>query len=44
MPLARRLGLLQYWHSSGHWPDFCADPQLPYDCRAEAHRLLAARR
>ena len=34
--LAQRLGLLAFWRSSGAWPDFCRDPQLPYDCRAEA--------
>jgi len=34
MPLAKRLGLLRYWASSGRWPDFCAEPDLPYDCRA----------
>jgi DNA-binding winged helix-turn-helix (wHTH) protein/tetratricopeptide (TPR) repeat protein len=39
MALARHLGLLQYWRSSGIWPDFCSEPDLPYDCRAEARRL-----
>jgi hypothetical protein len=39
MRLAARLGLVDYWRSSGHWPDFCADPGLPYDCKAEAARL-----
>ncbi len=33
MPLAGRLGLADYWIKSGHWPDFCTDPGLPYDCR-----------
>jgi DNA-binding winged helix-turn-helix (wHTH) protein/TolB-like protein len=32
MPLAARLGLLAYWRRSGHWPDFCREPGLPYDC------------
>jgi DNA-binding winged helix-turn-helix (wHTH) protein/tetratricopeptide (TPR) repeat protein len=36
---AARIGLLRYWQESGRWPDFCVDPQLPYDCRAEAARL-----
>ena len=36
IPLAKRLGLLDYWRESGHWPDFCSDPELPYDCKAEA--------
>ncbi len=33
MQVAQRLGLLQYWQSSGNWPDFCFDSDLPYDCR-----------
>ena len=33
---AAHLGLLSYWMKSGRWPDFCADPTLPYDCRKEA--------
>lgn len=40
MPLMARAGLLQYWQASGRWPDLCFDPELPYDCRAEARRLL----
>jgi TolB-like protein/Flp pilus assembly protein TadD len=40
MPLMRDLGLLQHWRASGHWPDFCADPELPYRCEAEAARLI----
>jgi TolB-like protein len=44
MRLAGRLGLIDYWRSTGKWPDFCADPALPYDCRAEAAKLLAARK
>ena len=36
MPLAARLGLIDYWRASGQWPDFCAEPGLPYDCKAEA--------
>jgi TolB-like protein len=41
MRLAARIGLVDYWRSSGHWPDFCAEPGLPYDCKAEAARLAA---
>jgi DNA-binding SARP family transcriptional activator/tetratricopeptide (TPR) repeat protein len=41
--LAARLGLLHYWQASGHWPDFCADPRLPYDCREHAAKLVGAR-
>lgn len=33
---AARMGLLTYWLKSGHWPDFCGDPTLPYDCKKEA--------
>jgi hypothetical protein len=36
MRLAKRLGLVDYWEKSGHWPDFCAEPGLPYDCRVAA--------
>lgn len=38
MRLARELGLADYWRAQNRWPDFCADPKLPYDCRAEAAR------
>lgn len=38
---AKRVGLLQYWQSSGKWPDFCFEPEFPYDCKKEAARLLA---
>lgn len=39
MRVAVRLGLLQYWQSSGKWPDFCFDADLPYDCRREAGKI-----
>jgi hypothetical protein len=39
MPLMQRLGLLDAWAESGLWPDFCASPGMPYDCRLEAKRL-----
>jgi tetratricopeptide (TPR) repeat protein len=38
---AQRVGLLQFWQSSGKWPDFCFDPDLPYDCKKEAAKLSA---
>jgi len=38
---AKRVGLLQYWQSSGKWPDFCFHSELRYDCKKEAARLLA---
>lgn len=36
MAVADHLGLLNYWRRSGSWPDFCFDPDLPYDCKKEA--------
>jgi TolB-like protein len=43
MRLTARLGLVDYWRASGHWPDFCSEPGLPYDCKAEAARVVSAR-
>lgn len=37
--VAQRLGLLDYWRQSGEWPDFCFQPDLPYNCKAEAAKL-----
>jgi len=34
---------LDYWMATGHWPDFCADPALPYDCSEAAQRYLEHR-
>lgn len=39
MPLAKRMGLVDYWTATGRWPDFCAEPGLPYDCRKAAANL-----
>jgi hypothetical protein len=39
LKVAKRFGLLDYWRNSGKWPDFCFDPTLPYDCKAEAAKL-----
>jgi tetratricopeptide (TPR) repeat protein len=39
MQVAAHLGLLDYWRRSEDWPDFCSDPDLPYDCKKEAARL-----
>jgi DNA-binding winged helix-turn-helix (wHTH) protein len=41
MDLAARLGLAQYWLASNRWPEFCAEPGLPYDCKVEAARAAA---
>ena len=39
MPLMAKLGLADFWRTTGEWPDFCAEPALPYDCKAEVARL-----
>lgn len=39
MQVAARFGILDYWRKSGRWPDFCFEPDLPYDCKAEAAKL-----
>jgi hypothetical protein len=36
MAAAAHLGYLRYWEQSGHWPDFCADRDMTYDCKQEA--------
>jgi tetratricopeptide (TPR) repeat protein len=41
MALANKFGLPQYWRNSGKWPDFCAEPRLPYNCQAEAAKMKA---
>jgi len=38
MELFDATGQLDYWLQTGNWPDFCADPDLPYDC-AEAAQV-----
>jgi DNA-binding winged helix-turn-helix (wHTH) protein/TolB-like protein len=43
MQLAARIGLVDYWRSSGRWPDFCNEPGLPYDCRKAVAALSAPR-
>ncbi len=41
--LAAKIGLVDYWRSTGNWPDFCTEPGLPYDCKAEAAKVAAAK-
>ena len=41
--LTAKAGLVDYWRSTGKWPDFCLDPGLPYDCKAEAAKVVGAR-
>ena len=43
MKLAAKIGLVDYWRLTGKWPDFCAEPGLPYDCKAEAAKLAHGR-
>jgi len=42
MALANRFRLVDYWQHSGHWPDFCSQPGLPYSCAQEAAKLRTA--
>lgn len=41
MRIAARTGAAEYWLKTGKMPDFCAEPDLGYDCRAEAARAVA---
>jgi tetratricopeptide (TPR) repeat protein len=36
--LAAQYGLVRYWRSSGHWPDFC--DEVGYDCKTEAAKYV----
>lgn len=42
--LSAKLGLLAYWEKANVWPDFCGEPQLPYDCKQEAAKLTPEQR
>ena len=35
MEAMSKMSLLTFWKKSNDWPDFCFDPDLPYDCRKE---------
>ena len=39
MVLANKFRLPHYWISTGHWPDFCSDRDLPYNCKEEAAKV-----
>lgn len=39
MVIAYRFGVSDFWRDTGIWPDFCARPDLPYDCKVEAAKL-----
>jgi tetratricopeptide (TPR) repeat protein len=41
MQLERRAGMISFWRKTGKWPDFCFEPDLPYDCKKEAAKLSA---
>ena len=38
--VAESIGLLRYWQMTNEWPDFCFQPDLPYDCKAEAAKMV----
>jgi hypothetical protein len=40
--LAAKAGYVRYWQKRNRWPDFCSDPDLPFDCRKEAARVSSA--
>jgi TolB-like protein/Tfp pilus assembly protein PilF len=40
--LFAKWGLFGYWRATNHWPDFCYEPGLPFDCKAEAQKLAAS--
>jgi hypothetical protein len=39
LQVMKRAKLLDYWRASGHWPDFCFEADMPYDCKKEAAKL-----
>ena len=39
LQVMKRAKLLDYWRTSGHWPDFCFEADMPYDCKTEARKL-----
>ena len=41
VPLCARMGLVDYWTRSGHWPDCADDAALGYDFRAECRAVAA---
>jgi len=42
MALAAQLELVDYWLESDHWPDFCSEEDLPYDCKEIALATVAS--
>ena len=39
MQIAAKAGLVSYWKASGHWPDYCSEPDLPYKCVEAANQI-----
>ena len=39
LQVMKRAGLLDYWRTSGKWPDFCFYADMTYDCKKEAAKL-----
>jgi hypothetical protein len=39
LQVMKRAKLVDYWRASGHWPDFCFEADMPYDCKKEAAKL-----
>ncbi len=44
MQIAKVFGVTDYWVKSGVLPDFCFEPDLPYDCKAELAKLKAEKK
>lgn len=40
LPTIAASGLVGYWATSGQWPDFCSDRDLPYSCEKVAAEVL----
>jgi hypothetical protein len=36
-------GVVDRWRATDRWPDFCSEPNLPYNCKAEVEKLVATR-
>jgi DNA-binding winged helix-turn-helix (wHTH) protein/TolB-like protein len=41
---AAKGGYLNHWLARDRWPDFCREPDLPFDCRKQAERAGQAAR
>jgi DNA-binding winged helix-turn-helix (wHTH) protein/tetratricopeptide (TPR) repeat protein len=43
LPLASRMGLINYWRQTGKWPDFCTDQASRAECTPELQAGLKSR-